>query len=75
MGTNSGLDFTCNSVGVHTMFERLVIAIAVIGAASSQALADYGTVVAAPGPILGTGLSALVVAGVGAYAWYRSRKN
>jgi len=57
------------------MFERLVIAIAVIGAASSQALADYGTVVAAPGPILGTGLSALVVAGVGAYAWYRSRKN
>jgi len=55
------------------MFGRLVIAIAVIGAASSQALA-YPTV-AAPGPILGTGLSALVVAGVGAYAWYRSRKN
>ena len=55
------------------MFERLVIAIALIGAASTQALANG--VVAAPGPILGTGLSALVVAGVGAYAWYRSRNN
>jgi hypothetical protein len=54
------------------MFERLVIAVALIGAASTQALAG---VVAVPGPILGTGLSALVVAGVGAYAWYRSRKN
>lgn len=56
------------------MFERLVIAVALIGAASTQALASV-TPVAVPGPILGTGLSALVVAGVGAYAWYRSRKN
>jgi hypothetical protein len=55
------------------MFERIVIAIALIGAASTQALA--GVPVAVPGPILGAGLSALVVAGVGAYAWYRSRKN
>ena len=55
------------------MFERLVIAIALIGAASTQALAVAPTPV--PGPILGAGLSALVVAGVGAYAWYRSRKN
>jgi hypothetical protein len=55
------------------MFERLVIAIALIGAAGTQAMANG--VVAVPGPVLGGGLSALVVAGVGAYAWYRSRKN
>jgi hypothetical protein len=55
------------------MFERLAIAVALIGAASTQALAL--TPVAAPGPVLGAGLSGLVVAGVGVYAWYRSRKN
>ena len=54
------------------MFERVIIAIALIGAASTQALA---TPVPAPGRSLGTGLSASVVAGVGIYAWYRGRKN
>ena len=55
------------------MFERLLIAVTLIGAASMQALATPAA--PAPAPILGTGLSALVVAGVGVYAWYRGRKN
>ena len=53
------------------MFERLAIGIALVGVVCSQALAG---VVAAPGPVLGAGLSGLVVAGVGIYAWYRDRK-
>jgi hypothetical protein len=53
------------------MFERLAIGIALVGVACSQALAVS---VAAPGPVLGAGLSGLAVAGVGIYAWYRNRK-
>jgi len=56
--------------GAH-MFERLAIGITLVGVACSQALA---TPAAAPGPILGAGLSGLAVAGVGIYAWYRNRK-
>ena len=54
------------------MFERLAIGIAFVGAASTQALA-WGPV-AVPGPVIGGGLSGLVVAGIGIYAWYRNRK-
>ena len=58
--------------GGAPMFERLAIGIALIGVACSQALANG--VAAAPGPVLGAGLSGLVVAGVGIFAWYRNRK-
>jgi len=54
------------------MFKRLAIGIALVGVACSQALANG--VAAAPGPVLGAGLSGLVVAGVGIFAWYRNRK-
>jgi len=56
------------------MFERFVIGIALVGIACSQAMAGWTPVAAAPGPVLGAGLSGLVVAGVGIYAWYRNRK-
>ena len=55
------------------MFERFVIGIALVGVGCSQALA-WQPAVAAPGPVLGAGLSGLVVAGIGVYAWYRNRK-
>lgn len=55
------------------MFERLVIGIALVSVATTQALAT--PVPAAPGPVLGVGLSGLVVAGVGIYAWYRGSKT
>jgi hypothetical protein len=54
------------------MFERIVIGIALVGGTFSQALAAAAA--PAPGPVLGAGLSGLVVAGVGIYAWYRNRK-
>jgi hypothetical protein len=54
------------------MFERLAIGIAFVGAASTQTLAMVP--VAVPGPVIGRGLSGLVVAGIGIYAWYRNRK-
>ena len=56
------------------MFERLIIGLALVGVASTQALA-WTPVAAAPGPVVGAGLSGLAVAGVGIYAWYRNRKN
>ena len=59
--------------GGALMFERLAIGIALLGVACEQAVAgDY--VVAAPGPVLGAGLSGLAIAGIGLYAWYRNRK-
>ena len=54
------------------MFERLAIGIAFVGAASTLALA--GAPAAVPAPLIGGGLSGLVVAGIGIYAWYRNRK-
>jgi hypothetical protein len=54
------------------MFERIVIGLALVGITTAEALANG--VCAAPGPVLGAGLSGLVVAGVGVYAWYRNRK-
>ena len=56
------------------MFERLVIGIAFVGVATTQALAGV-PISAPPGPVLGAGLSGLVVAGVGIYAWYRGSKT
>jgi len=56
------------------MFDRLVIGLALVGVATTQALAGV-PVPAAPGPVVGAGLSGLVVAGVGIYAWYRGRKT
>ena len=53
------------------MFELLAIGIAFVGAASTLALANP---VSVPGPVIGGGLSGLVVAGIGIYAWYRNRK-
>ena len=53
------------------MFERLAIGIALVGVVCSQAMAYPA---AAPGPVIGAGLSGLAIAGVGLYAWYRNRK-
>jgi hypothetical protein len=53
------------------MLERLFVGIALIGIASTPALAQ----VAVPGPIVGAGLPGLIAGGVAAYAWYRNRKK
>jgi len=55
------------------MFERLAIGIVLFGITTTSALANIPPA-PVPGPVLGAGISGLVVAGVGIYAWYRNRR-